>query len=265
MSACDFRNIYTAPDTHVNATAIQQAITEATGDSRSRCVAILPAIDKQGNGKNSKIRCLSIPEELSWSVALELDAIGITPRAINGLPWCLANALELCVTSEKAIVVGFDWSFGNPTLVAVRNGTIDYVRCVSHGSIREMISQAVDELRMSVPEAVRWLSLCMTNSVEAEAMETIAGETREWIIDCCGRLASEINTALDFIRWRHQGCVIDGIWLMGGGSQIPGFVQLLGGQVSVEVRAWSLATAEGPLTADYATAASLAMAGVQHA
>ncbi len=270
MSTCDYRTIYVPKNARVNTAGLQQTISAAIEDKRARCIAVVPGYDhqskeNQADEKQTKVRCFSLPEDLAWTVAQQLDEVGLSPSTMNGLPWCIANALEMVIpVEEKSLVhVGLDWSYGEPTLVSLVNGQIDYIRCLSNGSLRELTSRAADDFGMSPTEAGRWLAHCMqsTNVV----VDSAVIETRDWVCEVCMRLAKEISTALEFIRWRNQGVKLQTIWVMGGAAHIEGLVEHLASQVSSAVKPWCLSSESSSLSSEYALAASLAWLGQHHA
>lgn len=270
MSACDYRTVHVPKETRLTTTTLQQMISQATGDRQTRCFALLPNVEKEtGDKPQSRIRCLSIPESVSWSIAEELDRVGLAPRAIDGLPWCLANALRLTANSgESGLEVALDWGFGKPTLVSVSDGVIDYVRCLSSGGMQDLSAQAVAAHQFSLPEAVRWLSQCMSAAGETEPLATTREARREshdHVLSCVRNLAYEIKIAMDFIRWRNKNARLDRLCLMGGTPQLPGLVELLAAHLQVDVYRWELPAENLQLSSDYATATSLALQGARYA
>ncbi len=266
MAACDYRTLYAPKNSRVNTAGIQKSIAAATGDNRSRCVTVIPGHDSQADARQTKIRCFSLPEELAWTLAHYLDGIGLMPDALNGLPWCIANALEMALPPEESakINIGIDWSYGQPMLVSVRQGEIDYVRCLSSGSLRDLAAPATDQFKIAPAEAGRWLAHCMQGPTQLE-VDAVATETRDWARETCTRLAAEIGTAVDFIRWRNQGVELETIWLLGGVTEIPGMTELLQSMVPCELKPWRVDAGNNTLSAEYAMAASLAWMGLRHA
>lgn len=265
MSACDYRTIYAPKNVKVNAAGLQKSIATVIGDNRARCVAVLPGQDHPSDDKQTKIRCLSLPEDLAWSIATELDQVGCSPRNLTGVPWCIANALEMLpqVPNTNDFQIGLDWGFESPTLVFVKNREINYVRCLSHGGVKQLASQAVADYQMSNAEASRWVAHSLHAPEDAVAGDAISG-TRDWVRECCRNLAKEIDTALDFMRWRNQGLKFEQISLMGGATLIPGLVDFLRTQLQIEVHCWKLPQRDSELTADYALASSLACMALQY-
>lgn len=266
MSACDYRTLYVPKSARVNAVGLEQSISAAVGDKRSRCVALIPEHESQSDTKQTKLRCFSLVEDLAWSIAQQLDSVGLTPNAINGLPWCIANALQMCPANSEgtALQAAIDWSYGSPTLVTVKNGKLDYVRCMSTGGLQEMLKQPMSQFGMSPSEAGRWLAHCLPSS-STKQVDAAANESREWARDECTKLAAEIDIAVDFINWRNQGTKLQTLWLLGGGTQISGLAELLQSMLVCQLKPWSLQEEPNQLSADYAAAASLAWMGLQHA
>jgi Tfp pilus assembly PilM family ATPase len=271
MSACDYRTLYIPQENRVTRATVQHAIEEATEDSRPRCMAILQGDEKRSPDKShtashSKIRCLSIPEDLSWALSDELDAIGLTPQRLDGLPWCMANALELCTATlnERQITIGIDLGYGNPTLIAMRNGQIDYLRCLSCGGIGEIALRASQELGLSIPEAIRLLERG-ADPRRREMLVEVDGELQERFTEYTEKLASEVTTALDFIQWRNQDCSIEQLWIMGGGAQLPTIMEMLQSKIPIPTAAWHIRVGDFELTSEYAQAAALALSEGWHA
>lgn len=266
MSACDYRTLYVPKSARVSAAGMEQSISAAVGDKRPRCVALIPESESQSDTKQIKLRCFSLVEDLAWSIAQQLDGVGLTPNAINGLPWCIANALQMSVakTEGSQLQVGIDWSYGSPTLVTVKNRKLDYVRCMSTGGLQEILTQPMSQFGMSPSEAGRWLAHCL-QSPSTQQADAAANESREWARDVCTKLAAEIDIAVDFINWRNQGTKLQTLWLMGGGTQISGLAELLQSMLVCQLRPWSAKEEPNQLSAEYATAASLAWMGLQHA
>ncbi len=266
MSACDYRTIHVPKNSRMSNSSVQQTIASATGDNRNRCLAYLPGREKQNEDQQTKIRCLSLPEDLAWSVAQQLDDVGLTPKTLNGLPWCIANALDMVIppTQRQCIQVGIDWSVGEPTLVCLVNGQIEYVRCLTNGGMQELTSQAIEDYRMTTAQAGRWLAHCLQASVSGQP-NSAASETRDWVTGSVTKFAQEIETALDFIRWRNQSATLGSVWLMGGALQVPGLYEVLQARLPCAAVPWVLQTANAELSSEYALAAALARQGVQHA
>lgn len=280
MSVCDYRTIYLPSESRVRSTTLQETIAAATDDQRPRCIALLPGGASASDEAKSMIRCFSLPEELSWSAAQAFDEVGLTPHAINGLPWCLANAVELIAGEHSAgaielpagaielpagaIELVVDWSYGSPTLVAVRNGNIDYVRCLSHGSLEELASQARADYHMTFAEAQHWIAACLVDPPQEESLNNTT-ETSDWIDDCCRHLAEEIHTAVEYLRWRHQSAPPPILRMTGGGTLIPGLQAILQSHLNHEINPWNWSDGTSTLTADYATAASLAFQEIRRA
>lgn len=269
MAACDYRTLYAPADTRITSAFLQQSIAELTGDSRTRCVAMLPNTDSLATHNSKaqrKLRCMSLPEDIAWKVATELDKVGLTPAELEGLPWCMADALELVIRPEERTQVSMvlDWSFGAPTLISVRQGNIDYVRCLASGSIEELIAQAVADYSLSPVEATRWLAECLQTETPQQPSHA-ALECQEWVLTCVAKFASELNTAFEYVRWRNQETPIAALWILGGGTRMAGLLDILAAELTVPIRAWELPGEEFNLTADYAVAAALATQRGQHA
>ncbi len=266
MEVCDYRTLYIPNSSRVTAAGVQQSIADASGDRRPRCLAIMSGQEIHSDARQSKVRCFSLPEDLACTLAQHFDAIGLMPHTLNGLPWCLANAMEMLLPTQDDLElnVAIDWSYGQPVLVSVRHGAIDYVRCLSSGSLRQISARAAEQYGINPAAAGRWLSHCMNNPENLD-LDAIAAETRGWVRECCLRLAAEIKTAMDFIRWRNQDAKLETIWLMGGVTEICGMTDLLQAFLPYKLRPWRLAGETRALTAEYALAASLAWMGLQHA
>lgn len=266
MAVCDYRTLYVPKTSRLSVTGVQQSIAAATGDNRARCLAVMPGHDLQDDNRQTKVRCFSLPEDLVCTMAHHLESIGLMPHTLTGIPWCMANALEMVLPPEESssLQVGIDWNYGQPLLVSVKQGEIDYVRCLSSGSLRELTASAADQYGLAPSAVGRWLAHCMGGPERLE-LNAIAAETRNWVREACRRFASEISTALEFIRWRNQDAKLETIWLMGGVPEIAGMAELLQSMLACEVRPWRLDAGNSALTADYALAASLAWMGTQHA
>lgn len=266
MEVCDYRTLYIPKSSRVTVAGVQQSIADASGDHRQRCLAIMSGQENHSDTRQSKVRCFSLPEDLACTLAQHFDAIGLMPQTLNGLPWCLANAMEMLLPPQDALElnVGLDWSYGQPVLVSVRHAAIDYVRCLSSGGLRQISAQAAEQFGIKPAAAGRWLAHCMNNPEKLDR-DLIAAETRGWVRENCVRLATEIKTAMDFIRWRNHEAKLETIWLMGGVTEICGMTDLLQGLLPYKLRPWRLGEETRALTAEYALAASLAWMGLHHA
>ncbi len=262
MAVCDYRTLYIPKSSRLSVAGVQQSIVDATGDNRARCLAIMPGQDLQDDNRQAKVRCFSLPEDLVCTMAHQLEKIGLMPNTLVGLPWCMANALEMVMPSDEIskLQVGIDWSYGQPLLVSVKHGQIDYVRCLSNGSLRDLTATAADQYGLAPTAVGRWLAHCLRGPERLE-LNAIAAETRGWVREACRQFACEINTALEFIRWRNQDAKLETIWLMGGVTEIAGMTDLLQSMLACEVRPWRFDNGKSALTADYALAASLAWMG----
>ncbi len=267
MAACDYRTVYVPKDTQVNLRAVQETIASAKNDHRARCIAVLPSPSASDSKEaQDKLRCFSLPEELSWSIAQSLDEVGLTPTVLDGVPWCLAGALQLAAepADPNCINIALDWSFGSPTLVAVQAGQISYVRSMVHGSIQELIATASRDYQMDTAEAVHWIAQCLKHAASTVA-DAAQIETYDAVSRICSQLAEELRTAIEYITWRHQGCKVGTLWLMGGAPRINGLSDLLQSKLTCPVAQWQVNSGETCLTAEYALAAALAWGEVQRA
>jgi hypothetical protein len=265
MSACDYRTLYVPKNSHITAAGIQQSIAAAIGDKRPRCIATISHPESAADNRQSKLRCLSLPEDLAWSIAQQLDGVGLMPHRLTCVPWCMARALQL-VAKERPDAghqLGIDWSYGPPTLVAVKQGHIDYVRCLSSGGLGQLCAQAMQRYQLSPAEACRWLTHCMHD--ESSTGSDAVMETRDWVREGCAKLATEIGNSLEFIRWRNPEFELESLWLMGGAPRIAGLHTWLQSMVPCELRLWNLETQVDQLTSEYALATAVASMGLCHA
>ncbi len=260
MSACDYRTVYVPQDTQVSLRAVQETIAAAKNDHRARCIALLPnAVVGESQEQQDKLRCFSLPEELSWSVAQSLDEAGLTPSVLNGAPWCMAGAMRLAAAAVQPdrINVALDWSFGSPTLVAMQAGEISYVRSMLHGSVQDLVATAGRDYQMDTAEGVHWIGQCLEHTA-LNVADAAQIETYDAVSRICSQLAEELRTALEYIAWRHQGCKVGTLWLMGGAARINGLSDLLQSKLTCPVAQWQVNCGETCLTAEYALAAALA-------
>lgn len=266
MSACDYRTVYVPQNTQVNMRAVQETIALAKNDNRTRCIALLPNLPSDSNQPQDKLRCFSLPEDLSWSVAQSLDEVGLTPSVLDGVPWCMLNALQMVVGSTDPAIIdlALDWSFGSPTLIAVKAGQISYVRSMVHGSVQELIATASEDYQMDAAEAVHWIARCLELTV-ANAADAAQIEAHDVVSRACSRLAGEIQTALEYVTWRHQGCKLGTLWLMGGATRIAGLSDLLNSKLSCPVAQWQVTAGDASLTSEFALAAALAWGEMPYA
>lgn len=253
MAACELRSIY-GEEAHSLA-SIHQKLKEITNDTRKRNIAVLSG-DKEG----SKTCTISIPEELTETIATQLDRHGLTPDRIEAVPWSVARVMPNFRTSSEKVQIALDWGFGYPTLVCTVDGKIEYVRRIHVGGVHQLISQAIRDLGFSKSEAIRWLELC-TSSDDPEYAANEKSDTREWIGSCCRQLAREINIAIEFIVWRNKGADVNGIVLTGGAPMVPGLANQLQASLTIPVKTWESKTAGSLVTSEYAIASCLADMG----
>lgn len=261
MAACDFRSIQGATEEPLALAVLHQTIQEALQDYRPRCIATI----ETHTTSRSKLRALSLPQELANGLAHALDDVGLTPSAIEGIPWSLQRAVQPFSQNEPEIGVVLDWGFGKPTLVSVVDGRLDYIRRLNTGGLQAMVEPAQQDLRLTDSEAMRWLHRSLAESSSRELDAAIVHETRNHVVDCCAALAEEINAAIEFIRWRHQGRTVNKLITLGGAGCINGLLSSLQAELNVNVEPWSLQNGDQTLTSEYAIAASLAATGAAHA
>lgn len=256
MSVCDYRSVYVAKESRSQPGAIQEALSQSLGNHQKRCVALLPDLENR-----PKCNIFSVSESLAWSVGELLEAEGLAPKRIDGLPWCLRRAF--CQTAESNTSIGIivDWSYGAPTLAVVVDGELGYVRRLANGGLKQISSQAQADLGLDENEALRWLAHSSKLPQDKEAVR----DTLAWMRHCCKEMAAEISAAIDFVRWRFKGRVPECVSLVGGGAAQSGLVKILSSEMAQDVRAWKRPVKDGVLTAEYATAAALAELGVTRA
>ena len=257
MSACDFRRVSLNEGSLDQATAMQK-IAEGTNDTRSRRLAVLPVPEEM---RQNQVPCLSLPEEVSWNFAKSLDASGMAPQSINGLPWCLTNAIQLAeqqANDPAELCLALDWSFGNPMLVAVRSGNLLYARQLPCGGLRSLIERIQSRLKLGPSAALRWLHHCTYSNHHGE----MASEAKMWKLNFVRDLAAEVMRAAQFLEWKLQGAKIEKIYLCGGGAELCDLSVTLESFLPFPARTWRLSTAnEEQLTAEFSVAASLAWQG----
>lgn len=257
MSACDYRSVYVPKDAVLNEQAIQSALMQATGSPQRRCIAVLPSEESK-----PKRRVFSVSESLATNVGETFEKHGFPPQRIDGLPWCLARAYQMLDEPTENVGIILDWSFGRPILVSVLDQRIIYVRRLCNGGMQEMCAQSMRDMGLSMAESGHWLKHCMSicGNEKSEASE----DTQQWVSQSIAKMSAEINSAIEFIRWRAANRPLTTIWTVGGAPKIDGLVDMLSAEVSIPIRPWSLPTSNCRLTSDLATAASLAMLGVKN-
>ncbi|QDV28127.1 hypothetical protein [Aureliella helgolandensis] len=260
MVACDFRNVHVQPGEPISLASIQQNIQEALGDPRPRTIAILAT-----EGPRPKIRALSLPQELSNGLAESLDHCSMTPLSIEGTPWGVAEAMLQLQDSTSAINIAIDWSYGDPTLVCLVDNQIDYIRKLTSGGVSALAAQAVQDLGLTPGEAVRWLNLCsQKDSVTPERIGA-QRQTQDWVKSNCLNMAKEVNSTIDFMRWRHPGKSLGDICLLGGGAHLSIATDHFQGMLAHPSRVWSRSVGNHQLSAEYAIAYAMAVKGMHHA
>ncbi len=255
MAVCDYRSVYVTKEAD-RSDVLQSALQQSIGDDGPRCWANL--VDSEAKPKQ---RIFSVPESLSWLVGESLESVGMSPRRIDGLPWCMARAYQHTEPKPDEAGLMVDWSFGDPTLVAVVDGQPAYVRRLNHGGLQKIASQARQDLHLNADEAARWIQQCEQPAPGCEAIS----ETRSWMRHCCQRMALEIQAAIDYVRWRNKDRAPSKLWLVGGGAMHASLTEMLDAELAIDVRAWRRSWSSGHLSANYATAASLAELGVSNA
>ena len=257
MSACDYRSVYVPKDVVVNEQAIHHALCQAIGSPQRRCIAVLP-----NDESKPKCRVFSIEESLATSVGDTFEKHGFPPQRIDGLPWCLARAYQLLGQSAENVGLILDWSFGRPLLVSVLDQKLSYVRRLSSGGIQELCAQPMRDMGLSTLEASQWLKLCLASRTEEKS--DASEDTRQWVRQSVVKMAEEINSAVEYIRWRAGKRPLTTIWTVGGAPRIDGLIEMLNADLSVPAQPWSLSTSNCTLTSELATATSLAMLGVKN-
>lgn len=257
MSACDYRSVYLPKDAVLNEQAIQHALSQAIGNPQRRCIAVLP-----NDEAKPKRRVFSIAEPLAASVGETFEKHGFPPQRIDGLPWCLARAYQMLNQPADNVGLILDWSFGRPVFVSVLDQKLNYVRRLSHGGVQELCAQPMRDMGLSTPEASHWLKHCLASRTrdKSDASE----DTQRWVGQTVAKMAAEINSAVEFIRWRAAKRPLTTIWAVGGAPRIDGLIEMLNAEVTVPVQPWSLPLSNCTLTSELATAASLAMLGVKN-
>lgn len=260
MALCDFRSVYVSKEARTDQAALQTALAHSLGSKEQRCVAILP-----GEDGSQKHRAFSVSESLTGNIGKSLDALGLPPRRVDGLPWCMARTYRdlLGQPQENEIALVVDWGYGRPTLVEFGRDGIHYIRRLEHGGIQNLITQARTDFQMSSAEAGRWLEICVNEG--AELTNDAVEDTKHWARLCCTKMAAEINAAIEFVRWRNQGKDIAKLLFVGGAATYPALVDQVASEVCIESTAWQMDTADGVLTPHYATATALAAMGVNRA
>lgn len=259
MSVCDLRNVYVPPESSRQRDAVHSALQQSMGGEERRCIALLPC-----EKSKTKHRLFSVSEAMTWSVAKAFERQHLMPNRIDGLPWCLARASQQCTgAGPKEVAVMVDWSYARPTLAAMVDGEIDYVRCLNSGGLKDMCTPAINDWGFSEAQSSRWLQHCL-RATEADSSNPFE-DTWSWVQTCCSLMAEEINVAIEFIRWRNQGKQVAKVCFVGGGATAAPLMKYIQTDLCVEADSWRLEIADQNLTAEFAVAASLAMLGGAYA
>ncbi|MFK7737548.1 MAG: hypothetical protein AB8B50_16050 [Pirellulaceae bacterium] len=256
MSECDIRSICIPRETTNREAAISPLLQESIGDSEPRSLALIPGIDPEAG----KARVFSMPESLSLGAAKLFEENGLKLQQIDGLPWCQARLSANASQDPTQISLVLDWGYLGPTLTVVKAGEIQYVRRLTSGALSQLAFQARRDLGMNALEAMRWIEYCATGDVDAK--NPMVSETRSWISQCCRGLAKEIDSAIEYVSWRFKQESIDGLLLIGGGSNLEFSASQLKDRLSIPTESWSIHSGNQVIDASFATATSLAMLGV---
>lgn len=261
MSVCDFRGVYLRKGSNGVEGSVAEALAESIGSREPRSLAILDS-----DPSKPKRRVFSLPQETALAFGDGFDRNGMPPMSMDGLPWCLSGCLPLTQRQRKEEVdfdgpqIVFDWSWGRPTLIALDNHEITYVRRLNNGSIQQLCGQAQADLELSNAQAVRWLTLCNASNGDRELME----DTRQWLELRASELAHELNEAIQYVAWKLKGGKIRNLWLTGGGAAL-GLANWIRSPLLCPVHVWNLETSAGRLGPEFAVATALAAKGVYDA
>lgn len=250
MATCDLRSIQVQPTEKLKQAELHQRLVQAIGDTRKRSFALL-----DGHQEPNRQKILSVPEDLVDGLAMGLDNVGLTPESIDALPWSLVRLLPQ--TDEK-IQIAIDWGYTNPTLVASSQGEILYLRRLKAGSIQSVIAPLCTAYELSEAEAMRWLAHCLTDLSTAPDSKFYSDDPGDQASQACQKLAREIDSSTEFIRWKYPDKQIGGLTLTGGAAELQGLVRLLTRHVSLEVHTWTKQTGNLRISPRYAHAALLA-------
>ncbi|HBE69663.1 MAG TPA: hypothetical protein DDW52_16075 [Planctomycetaceae bacterium] len=244
MQACELRSIPVYPQEKLSTAEILDRLHTVIDDKRPQSLALL---DRQIDSNRQKI--LSIPAELTDGLAVALDQSGMTPKSIEGLPWSLARL----TTGSDRIETIVDWGVSSPTLVCVHNGLILYVRRLRSGGLLEMVESLIKTYDLGLSDAFRWLQNATRHG---QSENPIHEGVREGVQTVSRRLATEVDAALEYVRWKNSGTEIGPIGLVGGGAELELAVQTLKQSLEYEVEIPNAAEIPPSLT----VAASLARA-----
>lgn len=228
MQACELRSIPVYPQENLTSAEIYTRLQSVIDDKRPQSLALL-----DGQTESNRQKILSIPVELTDGLAVALDHSGLTPKSIEGLPWTLARL----AAGDEHVETIVDWGVSAPTLVCVRGGLITYVRRLRAGGLFEIMESLIKTYDLSKAEALRWLQSA-TQQERAEG--SIHEGVREVAQMVSRRLASEVDAALEYVRWKNSGVEIGPVTVVGGGAELALPVETLKQSLEYKVQVSSM-------------------------
>lgn len=230
MEACDLRSVAAYAREELSRDDIVERLQSTIKDNRLRRVAILDSQQEQ-----NRVKALSVPEELTDGIAIGLDAHGVTPQSIEGLPWTLARLAPAKQGKMHTIV---DWGYSQPTLVCCTGGQVQYVRRLKAGAIRDLIDPLMVEYRLDNHQAIRWLELSIGSGKTIGGTDIRSETILERAIQCSRRLAAEIDAAIEFVKWKNPEEQLGPITLVGGGAAMLPMVGVVKQSLGCDAAVW---------------------------
>lgn len=248
MEACDLRSVAAYAQEELSRTAIIERLQSAINDNRVRSVAVL-----DGQQEQNRIKALSVPVDLTDAIAIGLDEQGMTPELIEGQPWTLSRLID---SRGDELHTLLDWGYTQPTLVCVSKGQVRYVRRLKSGSIRDIVQPVMQEFSIQANEAIRWLELSIGDGQTYAGNEIRSDALVERAIQASRQLATEIEAAIEFIRWKNPEQKAGPILLTGGGASLIELASLVTRSIDGDATVWSAGDQE--ISPVFAQAAALA-------
>jgi Tfp pilus assembly PilM family ATPase len=188
-----------------------------------------------------EVDVVTLQPQIARAVIEDLLSFGLSCQVIDGLPFVLARAGQMCAAAPTGPVAVLDWGFSTATLTVAQNGAPVFTRCLRDCGLRLAASALAERLRLSLTDAAQLLSAADTGcgNVEPRSRGLTAA-----IADCLhpafDALGHEVRKTLSYLTQRSGCAVPEKVLLVGGGGLLPHVEERLIREIGREVRLWQL-------------------------
>jgi hypothetical protein len=200
-----------------------------------------PVAPSGGKRQDDSRMTLSLSRAWASQVAADHSQSGLVCRVLDGLPLCLARAIQMTQNEAMASrpVAALDWGCGQATLCIVLHGAPQFVRVLRHCQL-QILTEA---LQQATGASMAETSLLLTRhglpapTQPIESMQLALADPVQPSLDA---LTDEVERTMAYLRSYRPDWAPKEFVLFGGGATIRNIESVLQERWGAPVRAWSM-------------------------